>query len=342
MRIKEKIILGISFQENLQPNKMNKAIKYLAGLALPLAFAMPANTQEFKLEKLNVKNLESFFSSENAPKIPEAKPSLEKSYSNNGPQESIYNIGLCPRDVSEQDKFRLRYQVYNGRWKKAVFYILDKYPGMQYDAHVQPPMEGGFTIKMSPEPTDDSYFDPAEPVKYYALKINDPSQTIRRSYEITASDLHEENGKKNCLDVVVSIRDEPATKIMDVNKSKIQKGKYDFDVCPKEVKDLGPFRLNYQRFNKQFQRPYFDMDSVYPNNEINNSGGFSIITATNTVHTDVDELNKYYLENTNSAKTIKRKYNLLINRMDEKNCLGMTIAYEEDKRTSFGDFLPRP
>ena len=124
------------------------------------------------------------------------------------------------------------------------------------------------------------------------------------------------------------------------NKSEIQRGAYNFDICPKELKDLGPFRLNYQRFREQFQRPYFDMDSIFDNNEVCNSGGFSIITAINTVHTNVEELNRYHLESTNNARTINRKYDLFINNIDEKRCLNMTVAFEEERKSTFGDFLP--
>lgn len=123
-------------------------------------------------------------------------------------------------------------------------------------------------------------------------------------------------------------------------KSKIQRNTYSLKICPKEIKDLGTFILNYQRYKEQFQRPWFDLTSRYDNNETDNSGGFPIIIATNTVHTNLEELNKYSLNSQNKAKTIKRKYDLFINKIDEKRCADMTIMYEEDRRSTFGDFLP--
>ncbi|MBU2523436.1 MAG: hypothetical protein KKE23_04065 [Nanoarchaeota archaeon] len=124
------------------------------------------------------------------------------------------------------------------------------------------------------------------------------------------------------------------------DKSKIQRNTYHFEVCPKTLKDLGPVRIDYQRFNKRWNRAYFSVDSIFDNNEIYNSGGFSILTSTNASNPDVGDLNKYHLENTNKDKTIKRRYDLFINKIYENRCLNMTVLYQEEKRTSFGEFLP--
>jgi len=98
--------------------------------------------------------------------------------------------------------------------------------------------------------------------------------------------------------------------------------------------------LNYKMFKEQFKRPCFEMESVYGDEKPGYSGVFPIITATNTVHTDVNELNKHHLESSNKDDTIKRKYDLFINRLYDDRCVDMTVILEEERRSTFGDFLP--
>lgn len=180
----------------------NKLITYLAGLTLPLAFAIPVNPQEFELQKINTKNIESFFVSENIPQAPQA-------------------------------------------------------------------------------------------------------------YEV-----------------------------IQENKSKISRETYNINMCPKADYNLGKLIITYEMFKKQWNRPYFSVKSIFGNNDTDYSGVFSIVTATNTVHTNPNNLNKYHLESTNKDKTIKRKYDFRLNKLHEEGCVDATIFYEEEKKTSFGDFLP--
>lgn len=189
--------------------------KYLVGLALPLAFAIPANGQNFELQKLNVKSLESIFSSQDAPKIPEVTKG-EPSYM-----------------------------------------IID-----------QSPKKGTYKL---------------------------PS------------------------------------------------------LCPNNIRDAGPFGVNYRGFRQRWGLVDLSVISIPQNAPMFDSGTFSIRTSTNASHPDVNQLNKYSFETTNNERSITRKYSLTIDRRDMGNCIDLTVSYEEERKAlqptnnypgNFGTYLP--
>jgi len=127
------------------------------------------------------------------------------------------------------------------------------------------------------------------------------------------------------------------------DRSRIENNTYFLNkLCPNDTYDAGPFKLRYSIFKKQFKRPYFELESVFNYEKPVYSGVFPIITATNTVHTDINELNKYHTESKNKDHTIQRKYDLLLNKLHEDSCVDMTVLFEEKRISTFGDLLPRP
>ena len=189
-------------------------------LAFPIAFGAYSHAQSIPLnadlESLAAKQSPDFnhimidANSNQSTDIPEANPSKDWTYPDENLGTKTYNLNMCLKDISatsEQDKFRLRYTYYNKKSKKTTFYVLDRFPGTP--TPVDPHMEGGFTMKMSTEATSSygsSY--PQEPLKYYNVKVRDNSRRIERTYEFFASDLYDRDGKKNCLDLRINLKDE--------------------------------------------------------------------------------------------------------------------------------------
>jgi len=176
---------------------MANKIKYLAALAFPLAFALPVKakdlTQKFELESMNAKSIESFFSSEDAPKI--SMPTYEIQEKSKITKNK-YHADLCIGDLFENERFSVRYNNFNNGLKIGYFYHRDKLNG--------PETEGGIGIKMS-STTFES--DGIKPLGYRKFETRPRIDTIA-TWEFSINKRYDLNGKKNCVNMHIVLTED--------------------------------------------------------------------------------------------------------------------------------------
>lgn len=191
---------------------MSNRNKYLAGLLLPLAFAMPAHGGS-KLEKLASDNTSSFNQLSNpsyqtvevpTPAAPEKTDAKADSvYSDLGLKE--YNFTMCVKDTIEEDRLKLRltHHVVEKRKNKLVrdqliFYMTNIYGNEQS-------MEGGFPINNEFPSPDSYFFEKDMKLGEYHEVLGDSSRRIRSTIDIYASKPYDTKAKKQCTDVHVKV-----------------------------------------------------------------------------------------------------------------------------------------
>ena len=180
--------------------------KYLAALALPLAFALPAKSQGFELERMNAKSIESFFSSEDAPKI--SMPSYEIQEKSKITKNK-YSADLCIGDTFENERFSMRYNNFNNGLKIGYFYHRDKLNG--------PETEGGVGVKMSSTTFESNG---TKPIGYRKFETR-PRADTTATWEILINRRYDSNGKKNCVNMDIVLTEDRKTSFGDYLPGKV-------------------------------------------------------------------------------------------------------------------------
>lgn len=190
---------------------------------LPLAFAAFGNALPNNLEKISSENSKIFNQSLSNPdykEIPAPIPQKDEIANKYDFGTKTYDIVACLGDVFEFDKVRYKYSHFDKRSNLTTNWMLPKFPGMEF-RKVQPPMEGGYRIKMSEEIPEEPYNDPYIKVKEYSIVHKDPTFSIKRTYEQkVTSDMFDMRNKKNCFNARIKITDKPNNDPRPVQYSK--------------------------------------------------------------------------------------------------------------------------
>lgn len=132
-------------------------------------------------------------------------------------------------------------------------------------------------------------------------------------------------------------------------RSKTQNRSYHVQLCPGETAKEDNFDLRYMAFNAQWGRAQFFMTNknLGDKKEQVVVGGYSmkiLKTSEDDWQDPQKEIGHSNVKTSSSDHKTIRIYDLFLNRMYEsnkRNCLDLTILMKEEKKGTFGDFLPK-